>query len=281
MYALTPYATPTGAAYLALKYRKALRMSRMAGMGLKAARMGVRLAKKYTPVKFGARRKRWNMLKKKRLFSRKNVGDPRGFATAKKHEVANGQTTLLTRTLVSVNLTEIDKTSVNDIDRRQRDTLYISGFKICMSIHNQGTAPLYVNIAILAPKGNQQGITITDFFRGFGTVRNKSFTNALTANEFHCLPINTDRYTVLRHMRFSLNGTGTTYAREFGGTWRDVDMYLPLKRTVRFESSASTSCETPVYLVKWCDNVMNPTAQTATTGMEYQERIITYFKEPK
>ncbi len=224
---------------------------------------------------------------KRQRFSRMNVGHSVGSGTSKKFERVNtnGQN-LQSRVLYDTNLlTNLVKGDA--LNERERNIINLRGFKICQEVTNQSTQKaLYYNVAVICPRTSQGSISNTDFFRsqGSGTARGTNFDTGLTSNEFHCLPINTDNYTVLKHRRYRL-GPATQSSGVIGGSqnnYMNIDWYIPIKRQIRYESGIGNPTDGNIYIVYWADRFdTNAGTLAQANAFRLQERYVTYFKEPK
>lgn len=224
--------------------------------------------------------------KRKRDFSRRNIGEPVGKSTAKRRFTTRDTAiqSLATRTLLVSDLNLI--TEGNQLGQRERKLVNVRGYKLCMEIRNQAQGPLYVNVAVIAPKGGNTGVPNTDFFRwSANDNRSIDFGDVtLTSNEYHCLPINVDKYTVLRHKRYVLGENGSTsFADQNRANYANVDWWIPLKRQIRFDGNSSGDTQNgEVYSVMWCDNWGTAAGAGSTADqLAYTRRFVTYFKEPK
>ncbi|ASH99185.1 capsid protein [Giant panda circovirus 2] len=261
-----PYARRAGYAFA----------GRVAGM---AARAGMKRG--YRAVRRFARRPR---AKRQRLNSRSHVGEAIGTTNCKTKQCSLTDITAKnSRTLYRTGVTDIPGGS--NPDERLRNHVNLRGFKVCLEFRNNVTTPLYVNVAVLAPKNTSGNIlSETDFFRDSGTTRAKDFSTALTAMEFHCLPVNTDDYVVLKHKRFRLGPLpgATLYQNSVGNNYKNVDWYIKLGRQVRYESSSSQATDGHVSVAYWCDAWGAAAGTAAASGsMSVSQRYITYWKEPK
>lgn len=226
--------------------------------------------------------------RKRAKFSRKNIGEPVGTDTGKRAVVGEDDAIIRsTRTLYTQGLCDIPQGSA--LDERERRIANIRGFKICCEVKNLASEPLYVNVAVLSLKaGASSGsgqVNVNDFFRASaGPDRARDFGSTLTGMEFHCLPINTDRYTILKHKRYRLVPpvTGTTVSHS-GSSYMNIDWWIPLKRQIRWDAGTASDPEAgAVTFVYWADKMFN-TAGTAieTSQFRFSSRLVTYFKEPK
>lgn len=240
-----------------------------------------------------AARKIWRWYKKRRKVpARARVGERAG-RTNGKHKVTffESNTNKSTRTLYLQNLTDILRTQVNDIRGRQRDVIFLSGVRVCFEIENNDTVnPMYFNFAVISPKGRNIANTVSDiensFFRsGTTDSRNVDFADTLASIEFHCLPINTDKWHVISHKRYRLNRRSNAISEGSGHYYKNIDRYYKIKRQIRYdESQANTAlkCETPILMVWWCDQ-FNTTAGTAAqaNSMVVSQRHLAYFRETR
>lgn len=277
------YPMMIGARYAASMYRRrrairrAGRVARLAGVayrnrgtlksGYKRARMAIKTRQ--------AKRAR---------FSTRNVGEPVGTSTSKRF--TSKDTTSVakdSRTLYSEELTIIPHSSNNVIDNRQRNIVNLRGFKICMEFLNNIGQTQYFHVAIVSPKNSNSTVETTDFFRGTGSSRAVDFGQALSSLDFHCRGINTDKYTVLMHKRYRIQGnSNSTYVDRSGRNYMNMMMYKKIKRQLRFEQTADNSpISGRIFLVYWSDLFATADGTAPTTGAyAVGERHIAYFKEP-
>lgn len=224
--------------------------------------------------------------KRKSMFSPKHIGEPVGTSNCKRTVQLNTALTAKdTRTQYIQNVTEIDHTTTNEIEKRQRQMVNLRGIKICVAVKNDLTVPLYFNWALLALKCGAGSVPNTgDFFRASQADRSKGFSTALNALEFHCLPINTDKYIILRHKRFRLaaNG-GTAYTDGTGKSYMNFDFYQKIGRQIRYNNLASVDPGAgDVYVVYWADGFNGAASDLATpNAFDISQRYITYWREPK
>ncbi|AXQ66453.1 MAG: putative capsid protein [Tantalovirus resnatis] len=216
------------------------------------------------------------------------IGERVGTTTAKRTTVLNSAgAKIATRALHSLQLTQITHSTSNSIDDRQRNIANIRGFKLCLQIANLLNTANTVNIAVIAPKNDDvSSIGTNDFFRGSAGDRAIDFAVGLTGNQFHCTPINADKYVIMTHKRMILPGIvgqGTITSDYSGHNYRQLNMYVPFKRQVRWDQSADTTPDHgKVFLVYWCDKFMDTAGTTSITdSLETSISAITYWKEPR
>lgn len=196
-------------------------------------------------------------------------------------------TPMATRILYANEMQSIGKGTNNEINLRQRDVTHISGFKICIEMRNNFTVqPLYVNVAVVYDKRSNDGTTVVsqnDFFRSRGgNTRAQDFGLNLGSTEFRCLPLNTDRFSVLRHKRFMLMARDLENSTYASGAMRNFKIYedwISLKRKITFEDG---SAQSKIWLLMWCDGFMTvPGAASIPDALSVQRRVTVYFREPK
>lgn len=205
------------------------------------------------------------------------MGHDLGSATAKTDTGTQDNAVTSTRTLNSRALIQL--TRGDNINARERDIIDLRGFKFCVQAQNLRTnAPLYVNVAVVSSKFDPtQAPTTAGFFRGENSSRGDNFDVNLQSAEFHCLPINTDKYFIQAHHRIQLapfNTQQKDYAMK--------EFYVPIKRQIRFDDSGSGSLNRQFYLVWWCDILLAASGSLpVSTALSLQWKAVTVFREPK
>lgn len=218
--------------------------------------------------------------KKRKVDGTTKVGEPMRLTHSKRdmtYSVMDLQ--FDSRTLYSQELTAVvGGDGEND---RRRQLINCKGFEICIHVTNKQDQPLFVNFAILAPKHTSSGISATDFFRSNDGARGTNFSTVLTALELAYLPINTDKYTILRHMRMQLNSMqdrASYYNSDAGpGNWISKKMWLPINRQLRYDNNIATSCATPMYVVYWCDIMRQPASSAVAANVASMSLMHTMF----
>ena len=234
---------------------------------------------------------RTSKFKRRGPAKRQRIGEQPGSDSSKRYEViSNNNTARSTRTLYSTELTVIPETNTtNDIDSRQREIAYVSGFKLCFEFYNELSKAAYCNVAVLSPKQVDGGpgnavTTSSDFFRGNGGLnRDQDFNLSLTALERHCLPVNSDQYHVLLHNRFTLHASDNTqnYIDNSGACYTHKSYWVPLKRQVRWRglTSSNAAVNGAVFLVYWFDQFAEPGGNAAISpGVDVTGRGGSHFK---
>ena len=223
--------------------------------------------------------------RKKARFSTRMIGMPNNSTTAKA-TIINNETLVVrnTRTLYILDLTQLAQGIA--LNQRLRQHSKISGFKICMEVNSTRNNPLYFNMAVISPKQTtNDSVEATNFFRNNTDARSMDFSIARTGMEFHCCPINTDDYTILKHRRRVLTTTGAPtgiYNRQYGSSWINVEEYIRLKRQVRYlPGESSTATDGRVFHVFWFDNWGAAGGTAAAACASVSSRVTTYFREPR
>ena len=209
-------------------------------------------------------------------FDRQSVGNPGG--QPHKQDLISNTSGIIrnSRVLYQTDLTAIVKNDTNnDINKRERQLVFVVGFNVCLEIQNISSSALYFNIAVIAPKCVTGVGLETDFFRGYENERSVDFDPmTLTSLDFHCRPINTDRYTILKHQKLLLSKFESSTQDGGNRTAYTVnDMWIPLNRQIRYEHTSSNSSCDPVYMVFWMDKFStgagsSPAVGVATVGQQ-------------
>lgn len=234
--------------------------------------------------------------KRKREVNTPVAGKPVGAATTKRNDQSMESMSLATRTLYAINLLPISKNSTtNDIDLRNRDVVNFRGVKLCIELKNNDVNNLlYYNIALVTPRemdetapnigavvkeADLMGIYLDGFFRGGGATRGTDFDHLqLSSNEFHCLPINSDKFKVHWHKRLKLGKLQNQTQFE---SQINIDEYIKVDRQIAYESGSSRPLPSNrMYCVFWCDRFQQNTGSTpvlahATTSVH----LVKYFKD--
>lgn len=222
-------------------------------------------------------------------FSPKNIGKPIGTSDAKTWETHNVvATTGNTRELYSYSLIRIPEGTMET--NRERQIINCSGIKICTEWQNNKASStldtVYINMAVISPKEAVCGdldLTV-QFFGAQGGVANdrtRDFDTTLTSNEFRCLPINTDKWVVLKRKTIRL---GPSFANCPNDSYTaNVDWYIKINRQLQFAANPEVQeAINPIYFVWWADEVFEPAGNLGqANSIRYGVRSIVYWRDPK
>jgi len=212
----------------------------------------------------------------------RRVGERVGSGTAKRNdEKTNGN--LNSRTLYIQPLLNIPKGA--DIDQRERLVVNFRGVKFCHSmILQNGTntadgQQVYLNRVIVSEKGCDAEPATNKFFRGNATDRGTTFSaTALSALDFHCLPLNTDKWNVHMHKRSKL----APYSSTEGKNARTFQHYFKLNRQIRYLENDSIPIGKQVYYMYWFDfQGKNAGDPIVTSAIQHDLHLNRYFRDPK
>jgi hypothetical protein len=237
----------------------------------------------YKRRKYTAKRRYKKRSNRKRLFSKTRLGNRVGTATAKYQYTLSDWFNYSSRTVAVIPLNEILKTTDNLITGRQRDIINLRGYRI--QFHFKCNMPdfQYVNMAVIAPT---EGITVgpSDFFKseGSNTTRYRDFALDLSSLQFAELPINSDKYLIMKHKRWVINrstrGTGTA-------DFRTYSTYIPVKRQLTFDplsSGGNSGVNERTFMIWWTDGGGVPAGSAVSeNALSVAASIVTVFREPK
>lgn len=227
--------------------------------------------------------------RKKAVADRSHVGErARSTAPAKNFNLIEQTVDLSSRVLYTENCTIIPQGT--EPNERMRDTVYLSGIRINLSYNNiaESELPIYLNWALICPK-SQNLVTNANFFRGLTNERGTDFDDpALGALDYHCLGINIDEYTVLKHKRIKLGPKNQDAAGFVGGrSYYSGCHYMKIKKFIKYKRiGLNEECVTPLFFVQWFDFFQNQSIDSGgptytSTGVKSNFRIKLYFRDPK
>lgn len=208
---------------------------------------------------------------------------------------SDGYVNRATNDLIDLNIINIPRktTTDQDLDTRETDIIYLSGFKVNFTVANNLTFSdnanqLYFNIALISTKSGVSTFTGSDLFTsGGGTTRNYDFTNVnYSTLERHQDPINSDKYVVHFHRRMLLSPNQQAAPGFSTGSWPYVvplSVYVPIKRQIRFDASTGTSNVPQFRLIWWCglvgEGYSDPIVQTSN-AIKTEHSVTAYYREP-
>lgn len=214
-------------------------------------------------------------------------GQPVGLSTCKRVEPVATTTTTTPSVLSWINCTNIAQGQ--SINERERDLINCRGLKVRFFGAIDADRPCEMHIAVVSPKGETGAIGNTDWFRSVQTTRGINLDPALLSGlEMNTLPINADKWMVLKHWKVKTAATTSAGGYNTGvrQNWFTKEAYVPIKRQLRFTNNQSTSCRDPIYLVWWWDcsqrdrNELWPAFDADASALVRVYPIL-YYKDPK
>lgn len=199
----------------------------------------------------------------------------------------NNRKVMNTRKLYGMEISEIPKqnTAFSPI-KRLTNTVNLLRFKYKIMFRNDAMQPVVFNYAIIAPKNKIatyegeiaptqpyviSGLADDKFFEsGAGTIGQDMQPN-LTSIEYNHLAINPIKHSVLMHKRVTLGERpgGSTYRSiNKESSYKYVEGELPINRQVKY-TNTSHHCDTPIYMVFWCDHVLDESGTASTPSVMY------------
>lgn len=176
-----------------------------------------------------------------------------------------------------------------NLDERTRALVNLAGWRFCMEFKNNSAFPMYMNVAILAPKTStllSQTEFEDSFFRAHtGNSRTIDFTDpSLRGMDRHCRPINADKFVILKHKRFRLSAINETlqFTDPNRPNHKFYMWYTKFGRQLRWKFTGSGSGEEVVYLAYWFTTFNQPAGGGAgTETVNVNRDIVAYWREPK
>lgn len=217
--------------------------------------------------------------------AKRRVGDRVGTSNAKKVATNTGSSPVNTRTLYAQNLIHI--TRGEDLNQRDRDIVNFRGVKICKWWRNVGDTPIFLNVAVVSRKDAPSNIPpeTGDWFRDVNdNKRSQDFDpTQLSAIAFRCLGINTDKYLVIKHRRYTLGGLGDANTTAQKPNYMMLQWWIPFSRQIRYvpDEGDGYAINANLYLVWWADNLVNNPGTAAATTLNSSQHIVTYFRDTK
>lgn len=238
-----------------------------------------------TPGTPAAKNKRKSKTPNRRnKFSPKSIGENVGSSNTKQ-VAARANFNMLGWTLYTQDLTFIARGAT--LSERQREVVNLRGFKIDAMFRTitQSTGSglpsdiYFLNVAVIAPHERKATSEYpTEFFRTRDSTdtRDTNFASTLGSIDLHTLPINTDKWTVLKHKRYKM----PTFASGIPGWTQNIDMYIPLNRQLTYSGTAAETCNTPVYFAYWvCRGYSSAQVDATVQFTDVQYRTTTFFRE--
>jgi len=240
---------------------------------------GINLGKKmYQSQQQGRQAKR---AKTKVTPPMKTMGKPPGHSENKRTDQQVGATSMNNKLMKAIPLIAVQKDVSGDenISKRSRDTIHHKGVKICFMAKNRLKEPVFFNWAIIIPKADNS-INALNILRGDETERDQSIDNSRTYMDLRCLPINSDRYRIVKHKRFTIlfdSDKDISNPNE-GCDMRVVEEYIRIDRQIFFDGDIALPL-TNVWMVWWCDFYGSAPGALIIPSLDYSYKLVNYFKE--
>lgn len=170
----------------------------------------------------------------------------------------------------------------DDVSRRNRDLVNFLGCKVCIVVRNATNTPMYLNVAVVAPK--YEDVTAANpiegnFLRHHTGNRGLDYSNTVSPQFAHCTAINSDRYAVLTHKRVILGNASGVYASNgVRENWKSMQFYVPINRQIRYRSGADNAALQKILLICWASD-FNGTGVGTINDYFTTVSTVTYFKE--
>lgn len=166
---------------------------------------------------------------------------------------------------------------------RQRNTIILSGIKICLEFQNLLTDQnLYANVALVRPRDatTTNSIVPARFFRSvIGQDRGADFPLG-TDFQCYCRPINVDKYDVFYHRRMIIPCKASVNKwTEVKESTRRIMKYIRFKKQIRFDDINITNSN--LTLVHWYGRTGYVNGFSATNAVQVSGDLVTYFRDPK
>jgi len=269
----------TGGKIANLAMRTAARKIARAWKKRRGGRVGYRTAK----------RRKISRTKKGNIGTqaRRKMGDHVHSSNAKRTTIANQDPidrdtrTLYMNSLLTCSLGQ-------GIDERERSIINCRGIKLFHRFVNTQTYEVTVNIAVITSKFSNIDPPFADgFFRGYGPTRGQDFDpTTMSGLNFHYGSINTDRYLVHWHKRFTLSAVNNLPASNIYSHAKTLKKYVKIQRQIRYTDKldpgdgTTEPINTNLYLVWWCDRKSAGTGdEVALNAIQHTANSIMYFRE--
>jgi len=223
-------------------------------------------------------------------YARRRIGHKKNKSNSKRQLIKQDPVAQPSDTLNQNILTNLGSAATLSRNTRETDSVNIAGWKICLNFRNNSDQPLYVNVAVVSPKDQlTASIPTSDFFRSDASQRGINFDDAgLNALQKHCMAINTDLYNILWHKRFKLAGQydsspGPDPSHFSSGypSYMTMEKFVPLKRQLTFDNTASQAADDTVWLVMWHNHQHDGTGITPASNLVVGKYITTFFRESR
>jgi len=241
--------------------------------------------------KRGKRRRPTAAGRKKRV--RMSIGQPVGVSNAKHSTLSDEGIVLGTKTKYGgLRLLALEKNlNLEELNTRTRDSVNFRGVKICLNFKINNKAgfndrKMCINVAVVKPKQlsvNTGSLPDDEWFRGTDGTRSVDFNNTtLSGLEMQCLPINSDKYHIMKHTKSYIGPFNSTEGRAD----RNMMFYVKVNRSVKYQSQGTgVQLDYPedgdMWLVWWASYLGEATASAVSAAYTTQFHVVRYFREPK
>jgi len=217
----------------------------------------------------------------KTRFAREAVGEPVGTSNTKMFQ-SSVSGLIGTRVLNNMTLTACSQGTA--INQRLRDVINCRGFSVKGLLRSTTTSPeiLTCNIAVVCQKDpSVTGLaTVDEFFRNCGDptdlTRGLDFSDSRSSIEFSSFPLNTDKFTVMKHERFCLGPPAAGMDIYF----KNIDWWIPLNRQITYKGGAVGDTNDQLLVLFWFDILgALSTSTTLANKCFVQMTAITHFRE--
>lgn len=232
---------------------------------------------------------------------RLQLGDSLSQPTICKRNIAvftNGFSSLTTKNLYENRITSFPERSLSGaislLGNRERDVINYVGFSMEITIVNNLFVPLYFNMAVIIPHDtNATVIPTTDFFRNDGGVatspadeRAEDFGAGLPAIIAKSLPINTDKYSIMKRWTYTIGpkAKGATLGEEYNPdkpNFKRVKRWFPIRRKLAFDDQGSTFPNNGnIFVVYWAWHFGETAGDTPTlNAYQVEDLYMNYWRD--
>lgn len=221
--------------------------------------------------------KRYTAKKKARW----RVGERVGSSNAKSVSAEWALITRQDRSMYSHNITAPAKG--DEINQRERNIINLRGVKICFETRLSAGVPggekCYFNMAMVTNKTDKSTslFDTSGFFRAPGsTAREVNFNGISMSIDKHCLPINSDKFNILFHIRRKMKKGAPGFDAHDQMT---IEKWVPIRRQIRYDNAGAPACQ--VWLVWWYTIANKDTIISGPDTAIESCSVVSYFREPK
>lgn len=218
-------------------------------------------------------------LSKKESFNMQQLGRKGRSAEAKRAAREQVPAATNNKELSAFDIIRVEKdvAANENISKRQRDTILHKGVKVCFTCKNIRKEVVFLNWAIVTPKA-ANAIDSTNILRGEAEERYLPVNNQQTTMDLRCAPINTDRYNVHMHKRYTIKPDSDKSANvKEGSDLVIIEKYIKTNRQLFFNGDQANPL-TNMYMIYWVDYYGSPTGVNALTA-ECSWKFINYFHD--